>query len=114
MGRSELARHPVASLGPRHLAVALPPVASLAQFIASFPADRAKTIATVRALVNEHISRGSDECLVRGTAGRSPGLDVRRLTTGSSPNKVGFRGVFVRCPEGAERRLRVAALLRKE
>jgi hypothetical protein len=29
-----------------------------AQYIASLPADRAKTIATVRALVNKHIPRG--------------------------------------------------------
>ena len=40
-----------------------------AQYIASLPADRAKTIATVRALVNEHIPRGYDECLVWGTIG---------------------------------------------
>ena len=32
-----------------------------AQYIASLPADRAKTIATVRALVNKHIPRGYDE-----------------------------------------------------
>jgi hypothetical protein len=38
-----------------------------AQYIASLPADRAKTIATVRALVNKHIPRGYDECLVWGT-----------------------------------------------
>jgi hypothetical protein len=29
-----------------------------AQYIASLPADRAKTIATVRAVVNKHIPRG--------------------------------------------------------
>jgi uncharacterized protein DUF1801 len=40
-----------------------------AQYIASLPADRAKTIETVRALVNEHIPRGYDECLVWGTIG---------------------------------------------
>ena len=40
-----------------------------AQYIASLPADRAKTIATVRALVNKHIPRGFDECLVWGTIG---------------------------------------------
>ena len=40
-----------------------------AQYIASLPADRAKTIAMVRALVNEHIPRGYDECLVWGTIG---------------------------------------------
>jgi hypothetical protein len=39
------------------------------QYIASLPADRAKTIATVRALVNKHIPRGFDECLVWGTIG---------------------------------------------
>jgi hypothetical protein len=40
-----------------------------AQYIASLPADRAKTIATVRALVNKHIPSGYDECLVWGTIG---------------------------------------------
>ena len=40
-----------------------------AQYIASLPADRAKTIATVRALVNKHIPLGYDECLVWGTIG---------------------------------------------
>jgi len=40
-----------------------------AHYIASLPADRAKTIATVRALVNKHIPRGYDECLVWGTIG---------------------------------------------
>ena len=40
-----------------------------AQYIASLPADRAKTIATVRALVNQHIPSGFDECLVWGTIG---------------------------------------------
>src|SRR5579862_3893774 len=40
-----------------------------AQYVASLPADRAKTIATVRALVNQHIPRGYDECLVWGTIG---------------------------------------------
>src|SRR5260370_18337264 len=40
-----------------------------AQYIAALPADRAKTIATVRALVNKHIPRGYDECLVWGTIG---------------------------------------------
>jgi hypothetical protein len=39
------------------------------QYIASLSADRAKTIATVRALVNTHIPRGYDECLVWGTIG---------------------------------------------
>ena len=39
------------------------------QYIASLPADRAKTIATVRALVNKHIPRGYDECIVWGTIG---------------------------------------------
>src|SRR6266850_2545514 len=40
-----------------------------AQYIASLTADRAKTIATVRALVNKHIPRGYEECLVWGTIG---------------------------------------------
>ena len=40
-----------------------------AQYVASLPADRGKTIATVRALVNKHIPRGYDECLVWGTIG---------------------------------------------
>ncbi len=40
-----------------------------AQYIASLSADRAKTIATVRALVNKHIPRGYYECLVWGTIG---------------------------------------------
>jgi hypothetical protein len=39
------------------------------QYIASLPAERAQTIATVRALVNKHIPRGYDECLVWGTIG---------------------------------------------
>src|SRR5262252_5607488 len=39
------------------------------QYIASLPADRAKTIATLRALVNKHIPRGYVECLVWGTIG---------------------------------------------
>jgi hypothetical protein len=39
------------------------------QYIASLPGDRAKTIATVRALVNKHIPRGYDECVVWGTIG---------------------------------------------
>ena len=40
-----------------------------AQYIASLPADRAKTIATMRAFVKKHIPRGYDECLVWGTIG---------------------------------------------
>jgi hypothetical protein len=40
-----------------------------AQYIASLPADRAETIATVRAFVNKHIPPGYDECLVWGTIG---------------------------------------------
>jgi hypothetical protein len=40
-----------------------------AQYIASLPAHRAKTIATVRALVNKHIPSGYNECLVWGTIG---------------------------------------------
>lgn len=39
------------------------------QYIASLPADRAKTIDTVRTFVNKHIPRGYDECLVWGTIG---------------------------------------------
>jgi hypothetical protein len=35
-----------------------------AHYIASLPTDHAKTIATVRALVNKHIPRGYDDCLV--------------------------------------------------
>jgi len=40
-----------------------------AQYIASLPADRANTIAIVRELVNEHIPRGYQECMVWGTIG---------------------------------------------
>src|SRR6516164_7101768 len=40
-----------------------------AQYIASLPADRAKTIATMRAFVNKHIPRGYEECLAWGTIG---------------------------------------------
>jgi hypothetical protein len=40
-----------------------------AQYIDSLPADRAKTIATMRAFVNKYIPRGFDECLVWGTIG---------------------------------------------
>src|SRR5215471_9271931 len=46
-----------------------PHVKTPAQYIASLPADRAKTIATVRALVNKHIPRGYEECIVWGTIG---------------------------------------------
>ena len=46
-----------------------PNVKTLEQYIASLPADRAKTIATVCALVNKHIPRGYDECFVWGTIG---------------------------------------------
>src|SRR5437016_3836819 len=46
-----------------------PNVKTPAQYIASLPADRAKTIATVRALVNKYIPPGYDECLVWGTIG---------------------------------------------
>ena len=54
------------------------------QYIASLPADRAKAIATVRALVNEHIPPGYDECIVWGTIGWTiPCLDIQRLTTSS-------------------------------
>src|SRR5262249_49212001 len=44
-------------------------VTTPAQYVASLSADRAKTIATVRALVNKHIPSGYDECLVWGTIG---------------------------------------------
>ncbi|HEY7089891.1 MAG TPA: DUF1801 domain-containing protein [Tepidisphaeraceae bacterium] len=44
-------------------------VTTPAQYIASLPADRAKTIATMRAFVNEHIPRGYEECIVWGTIG---------------------------------------------
>jgi Domain of unknown function (DU1801) len=40
-----------------------------AQYIAALPADRAKTIATVRAFVNQHIPRGYEECMVWGSIG---------------------------------------------
>jgi hypothetical protein len=40
-----------------------------AQYLASLPADRAQTIATMRAFVNQHIPRGYEECLVWGTIG---------------------------------------------
>jgi hypothetical protein len=46
-------------------------VTTPAQYIASLPADRAKTIATVRAFVNKHIPRGYEECFVWGTIGWS-------------------------------------------
>src|SRR3954465_9609121 len=46
-----------------------PNVKTPAQYIASLPPDRAKTIATVRAFVNQHIPRGYDEGLVWGTIG---------------------------------------------
>jgi hypothetical protein len=39
------------------------------QYIASLPADRAKTIAAVLAVVNQHIPRGYEECLMWGTIG---------------------------------------------
>ena len=39
------------------------------QYIAALPAERAKTIATVRAFVNKHIPRGYEECMVWGTIG---------------------------------------------
>jgi hypothetical protein len=39
------------------------------QYIASLPADRATTIATVRAFVKKHIPKGYEECLAWGTIG---------------------------------------------
>jgi hypothetical protein len=56
-----------------------------AQYIASLPADRAKTIATVRALVNKHIPRGYDECLVWGTIGWTIPLSRYRDTYNKQP-----------------------------
>ena len=55
-----------------------PHVKTPAQYIASLPADRAKTIATVRAFVNKHIPRGYDECLVWGTIGWAIPLSIPR------------------------------------
>jgi hypothetical protein len=46
-----------------------PHVKTPAQYIASLPADRAKTITTMRAFVNKHIPRGYEERLVWGTIG---------------------------------------------
>ncbi len=46
-----------------------PNVKTPAQYIASLPADRAKTITAVRALVNKYIPPGYHECLVWGTIG---------------------------------------------
>ncbi len=46
------------------------------QYIASLPADRAKTIATVRALVNKHIPRGYDDSASSGA--RSVGRSLSR------------------------------------
>ena len=40
-----------------------------AQYIASLPAERAKTLTTMRAFVNKHIPPGYEECLVWGTIG---------------------------------------------
>ena len=48
-----------------------PSIRTPAQYIASLPADRAKTIATVRALVNKHIPPGYEESIVWGTIGWS-------------------------------------------
>lgn len=46
-----------------------PDIKTPAQYIASLPADRAKTIATMRAFVNRHLPLGYEECLVWGTIG---------------------------------------------
>ena len=46
-----------------------PSIKTPEQYIASLPGDRAKTITTVRALINRHVSRGFEECLVWGTIG---------------------------------------------
>ena len=48
-----------------------PSIRTPAQYIASLPADRVKTIATVRALVNKHIPPGYEESIVWGTIGWS-------------------------------------------
>jgi len=56
-----------------------------AQYIASLPADRAKTIATLRALVNKHIPRGYDECLAWGTIGWTIPLSRYPDTHNSQP-----------------------------
>jgi hypothetical protein len=40
-----------------------------AQYIASLPGERAKTIGMMRTFVNKHIPRGYDECIVWGTIG---------------------------------------------
>ncbi len=46
-----------------------PNIKTPAQYVASLPAERAKTIAMVRALVNKHIPRGYEECIIWGTIG---------------------------------------------
>ncbi len=61
-----------------------------AQYIASLPADRAKTIATMRAFVNAHIPRGYDECLVWGAPDVFFGTQVwaaRATLVGSASGK---------------------------
>jgi hypothetical protein len=63
-----------------------------AQYIASLPADRAKTIATVRALVNKHIPRGYDECLVWGTIGWTIPLSRYPDTYNKQPICYGVQG----------------------
>ena len=57
-----------------------------AQYIASLPADRAKTIATVRALVNKPIPHGYDECPVWGTIGWTIPLSRYPDTYNKQPN----------------------------
>lgn len=44
-------------------------VTTPSQYVASLPADRARTISTVRDFVGQHIPPGYEECLVWGTIG---------------------------------------------
>src|SRR4051795_12219146 len=76
-----------------------------AQYIASLPADRAKTIATVRALVNKHIPRGYDECLVWGTIGWTIPLsrypEYAKIALGTTVKRFARRLRITRCAEAA-------------
>ena len=62
-----------------------PSIRTPAQYIASLPADRAKTIATVRALVNKHIPPGYEESIVWGTIGWSIPLSRHPDTYNKQP-----------------------------
>ena len=62
-----------------------PSIRTPAQYIASLPADRAKTIATVRALVNKHIPPGYEESTVWGTIGWSIPLSRHPDTYNKQP-----------------------------